>query len=843
MSNDEHETATDRVIGKVRPRSWLQVRCDEPLPFAAQVQTSAGHGLARDPVGFPHVVILRCPYDALPEAGKLRLMKAFAWAVEEVRSGTGDGLAVRIELKVAPDASAAAELGRGPVVTLSPAWLQANNADLVALRRAARELVQGRGEAMLTAQPASAVRDAGPLGKVLLYKNVFTKDVDGRDALQVNPGMHYLISALRAAGAELVLLDGKHPLQDVCERPPDVNDRLAPEGFITDPEELERALADHPDLSLVCFTLLEKSFSQVRDLCRFVRERSRAFIAVGGVFPTVTPEHCFAHLPDANFVVRGDGEQVLPALARVVAGRTIDQGLDAGCLDRLGRLHGVIARCGDVSVAAGLDEANRVMELDESVLDFAFFERENVEGGLSLSTSRGCIYSCRFCSVMDKTHWRGRSVEAVVRDLQAYAQRIEELYGSAAAVPATARELQIWDDDFFIEPRRAAALLGEIETLGFTATFLQGTVASFFRRDGRTVTRELNEELLDAIHPSFFAERGGLKIGTENFNDTELKRLGKPYDFDRVRALVRGLGRRGIRQDHFRILCNRQTTLNELLDNLEKITALRWEVGPSFSVLDPSWLMNLFPSALYRSCQVQGTDLGQPHAGVLREDGYPELDYPFVLPERPAHREVFEVVRRFPSGMHYGAAGQPDWLLEGVYDTDDVDYLQVFDGVRRALEQRRAELRAEPGRDAAEQYRIERALETRLAGKSWIPRGVLVRVAPALALEGPEVRPESVLSAYLESLLTRAVQQGELDGRYAVRAELDGAALEVELGGARCAFLVQRYQPGAPCAFHTQNLAVIVQSAVDDEASRQRVAPIIDILRDIVQRYDTTALD
>jgi len=695
------------------------VRCDEPLPFATRVQTSAGHELARDPVGFGHVVILRCPTDMLPEAGKVRLMKAFALALEAVLAQSEDDRVVRLELVVDPASSDTVLQNAGPVLTLSPAWLHANQGSVASLRRAALAQVQRRVGSLVSPLPQPGGADDGPLGKVLLYKNVFTKDVGGRDALQVNPGMHYLISALLVDGAELVLLDGKHPLQDVCETPADVNERLAPQGFLTDPDELARALERHPDLSLVCFTVLEKSFSQVRELCRFVRERSRAFIALGGVFPTVTPEHCFAHLPDANFVVRGDGERVLPALARVVAGRTLEQGLDARCLDRLGELHGVIGRCGEVSVSAGLDRANRVMDLDTSRLDFSFLERKNVEGGLSLSTSRGCVYSCRFCSVMDKTFWRGRSVEAVEQDLRSYLQRLFELYGSVEAIPASARALQIWDDDFFVEPSRAVALLGRLESLDFTASFLQGTVASFFHREGRTVTRELNEELLDAIHPSFFADRGGLKLGTENFNDTELKRLGKPYDFDRVRMLVRALARRGIRQDHFRILCNRHTTLNELLDNLEKITALRWEVGPDFSVLDPSWLMNLFPTALYRSCQVQGTDLEQPVAGVLHQDCYPELDYPFILPERPENREVFEVVRRFPAGMHFGVAGQPDWMLDGVYDDSDSDYLRVFDGVRRALEQRLRELRAESDQgDPAERYRIDKALATRLAGTS-----------------------------------------------------------------------------------------------------------------------------
>ena len=436
---------------------------------------------------------------------------------------------------------------------------------------------------------------------------------------------------------------------------------------------------------------------------------------------------------------------------------------------------------------------------------------------------------------MDKKLWRARSVDAVMRDLAAYEARLVEIYGSASDVPGTARSLQIWDDDFFLDRGRAAALLGRMVEAGFTTTFVQGTVSSFFRKDGRRISTELDEELVESIPRELFTNVGGLKIGTESFCDRELRRLGKPYDLARIRTLVRALGRRGLRQDHYMILCNRRTGLDDLVEGLEAIAELRWTAGRGFAVLEPSWLINLFPTALYRACQVRGTEGEQPTAGILHEDGYSELDYPFVLPEPPERPEVFDIVRRFPAGMHFGAAGSPDWTFDGIYDPDDVDYLEVFSLVRRVLRDR-----LERVEDEGERYRIEQALSGRLSGDRWLPHGLLGRVAPALELDATAGRGVSHLAGYLGKLLASC---GDELGSCRLETLPEGVGLEVTLDGVTVAFLVQRYAPGAACAFSTTNLAFIVRTQMEDEEERRVKGAIIERVQQVVSRHDTHELD
>ncbi|MBW2525579.1 MAG: cobalamin-dependent protein [Deltaproteobacteria bacterium] len=842
MADAGSDRASGLHIGRAKPRTWRLLRTDSPVPAARVIRSRAGHELVRDQVGFPHLVELECPPGLLSEPAKLRLMKAFSLGVERLREAGRSAVAESmIRVVVDPAASGGPTATRGPVFTLSPKLLGRMNRSMAHLRAAVFALVESSREKIApvaVAEPSSAGR---PQSKVLLFRNIFTKDVGGADALQINPGVHYLISSLQGC-AELVLLDAKLPLQDVCEQPPLPDDELAPEQFLTDPPELERALADHPDLNLVCLTLLERSFGQVRSLCRFIRGRSDAFIAVGGVFPTVTPEHAFAHLPEASFIVRGDGEPILPTIVEAVAGRTAATGLDEPAWTKLRRLEGVLVRCGSRSLSCRSDQVNRVSDLDDLPLDFSFLDRQNVAGGLSISTSRGCVYCCHFCSVMDRHLWRGKSADAVVRDLEAYERRLVDLYGAAEAVPETARHLQIWDDDFFLEPERAAQLMGRMVERGFRASFIQGTVSSFFLKEGSRITRTLNEPLLDAIPDRLLVDRVGLKLGTESFCDPELKRLGKPYDVQRIRALVLALAARNVRQEHFRILCNRQTSLDDLLDNFETLTELRFAVGPDFFVLAPSWLINLFPTPLYQACQIRGTDLDQPTAGALRADRFPEFDYPFVVPERPERHEVFEVVRRFPAGMHFGAAGKPAWMFDGVHGPDDEAYLRIYDYLRRALEERLDELRAGPA-DPGERYRIEQTLATRLGAGRWVPDGALRRVAPRLDVPTSEPRTVRALARYVEAVLQGAVAGGDLEADVRVAADTDGVIVDVEQGGATVRFLVQRLVPGVDAAFCTENLAFIARSSLGTEAERQRASAVIEAVRHGVSSHDVHLLD
>jgi len=795
--------------------------------------TAADDGtlLSREPHGFPGAVAV-----VGLETGTLASLR-LARTLSLVAAARGHAFAtLEAEVIDAGQTDLSHRAGGRLEVRLPRSWLREHGGSTAALRAAVGQLFEAlpasdtpkQGTGPDTGQEPPAAR-----ARVLLFRNPFTKDVDRGDARQLNPGSHHLISALEVAGHRTVLLDAKLPLQDACTRPPHLDDPLAEDQVLTDPGELQKALVDHPDIDLICITLLERCVGQVRELCRWIRRHSDAWIAVGGPLPTAAPEHCLAHLPEVDVVVRGDGEIVLPTLAAELAGVARGEGPDPASWSRLAALDGVALRGGGRLLCAHLDRVNRVPDLDSSPLSMDLLAREQVEGGLSLTTSRGCVYACRFCSVHDRQHWRAMSAERVLSQLAEYRSRLATLHGKG--IPGGAMRLQLWDDDFFIDPERAAAILRGIRSAGHEIAFLQGTVASFFRRTGKRDEWQLDEELLDAIPRDAFSRTGGLKLGTESFCDRELRRLGKPYRVAQIRQLVAALARRGIRQDHYLVLCNRETSLDDLLDGLETIAELRWRAGPGFSVLQPSWLIHLFPTALHRTAQRRGRARELPTAGCLHAPGYPEYDYPLVMPERPGRPEVFEVVRRLPAGMHFGAAGPVDDPIEGVHDGGDWGYTHVFDGIRRVLSRRLGELAGDPRPAAgAERARIRAALDGRLRRAPGLTVGLAGRLSPAL--EPPPGRAdESDLSDYLETLLGRA--GGATGARVEQRVGAGGPQLRTWVDDHPVDLSVSRRGKG-PAAAHTRNLALVVRSPTDTEEERRRAGIAIERVRAVLDPLD-----
>jgi hypothetical protein len=433
------------------------------------------------------------------------------------------------------------------------------------------------------------------------------------------------------------------------------------------------------------------------------------------------------------------------------------------------------------------------------------------------------------------------SADRVLGLLAAYRSRLGELYGGSSRVPAAAMRIQLWDDDFFVDPLRARLILAGLADAGHEISFIQGTAASFFRRNGRRNEGCLDEELLDSIPAHAFTRTGGLKIGTESFADRELKRLGKPYQVEHLRRLVPALARRGIRQDHYLVLCNRETSLHDLLDVLETIAELRWLAGPGFSVLQPSWLIHLFPTALHRTAQRQGLADRLPTAGTLRQSGHGEYDYPLVMPERPRRPEVFEVVRRLPAGMHFGAAGEGVEPLEGIHSRADWTYTRVFAGIRGILEGRLAELGDTAGPGArAEEVRIEAVLGGRLAAAPAPTVGLVTRLSPGLDAGLAQPRAPR-LEGYLRALLQRASEDDLLGHPVELEAGHGQLLLRIVVDGAQVDLAVSA-RGEAPAAATTRNLALVVRSPLESDAERERASRAIEGILPALELLDKEEL-
>jgi anaerobic magnesium-protoporphyrin IX monomethyl ester cyclase len=137
----------------------------------------------------------------------------------------------------------------------------------------------------------------------------------------------------------------------------------------------------------------------------------KAYIVLGGHHPTALPEAVMANSA-VDFVLRGDGEAGMPALARALRTGTP--------LDSVPGL--VWRRSVDELVVhppAVVEDLDRLPAPAFDLINWRHYQRAG-RGSLSLSASRGCPLRCTYCAVnaASQHEFRRRSVSSVMAELQ-----------------------------------------------------------------------------------------------------------------------------------------------------------------------------------------------------------------------------------------------------------------------------------------------------------------------------------------------------------------------------------------------------------------------------------------
>lgn len=486
--------------------------------------------------------------------------------------------------------------------------------------------------------------DANLQSKVLLFRNIMRSD--SRPPSSIHQGSWFLSSALTKAYISVVLCDAKI-LSD------NVNGR-----FIDGREHLDALLEQHPDINIVAFTLCEDYFYHARQLAKYIRRKTHAFIVVGGVMPTLAPEAVFLHLPEANFVVRGEGEKVLRNIALILKGQNIRNQLSKRQLLGLQQLQGVLFANKNLLISADRGQVNFLERFNQYGLDFSLLRKVDIESGLDLYTSRGCNNGCSFCTTIGRGNFRAMTVEKMISMVNRYKKHLVSLYGNQTYIPARCWGLSFYDDDFLANRARAREFFKYILHTPFYIEFFQASINSFFMTKGKN--RIIDRALLDSLdyklfYPRSDREEGSVResndryhiyLGTENFCSRELQELVKGYTFSEIECVVKRLSEKKIRQAHHFIFANINTRLHDIYDNLIKISRLKRLYGDYFNILMPVTprLVSFFNTASYmkasRRKQLQNIEV----RGRLSDRKAPAYNYDLVKGDVPRDNDVAELL-------------------------------------------------------------------------------------------------------------------------------------------------------------------------------------------------------
>lgn len=245
-------------------------------------------------------------------------------------------------------------------------------------------------------------------------------------------GLMYLAHSLQRTGAEVQIFDSLLWQSDTHFVPPSELSPIALKKVATNPlfrniihfgaswSRIRDAVQEaQPDL--VGITCLFTPYSpQALWTAEVVRETCpRAKILLGGPHATVAWEHVFSHAP-VDAVVLGEGERTFTRLVEDagVAGLRELRSVDVSGYP------GLIVRRpgGELAINLGRDFVSDLDELGFPALDLDY---SAYKGVTSLITSRGCPFSCTFCSVhaiVGKV-FRTRSIESLLEELRFYTSR------------------------------------------------------------------------------------------------------------------------------------------------------------------------------------------------------------------------------------------------------------------------------------------------------------------------------------------------------------------------------------------------------------------------------------
>jgi anaerobic magnesium-protoporphyrin IX monomethyl ester cyclase len=374
-------------------------------------------------------------------------------------------------------------------------------------------------------------------------------------------GLAYLASYLEAGGIEVAIIDSALEGYD--------NVRDEGRGMCTyglDDDELARRIrAFNPALVGVTFPFSCQRRNSVA-ACRVAKSVDPGIrTVVGGVHVTAMPEQTLADHPEIDFVVRGEGEDVLLSLVRALCDDvdyTDIEGLAFWDSTGVPTVKGNPDVIEDVEAlpfpARHLLNMERYLDINVPHGPYARGKRTG-----NILTSRGCPGRCIYCSSCNFSGriFRARSPESVFREIDLLVNEYR------------AEELQFEDDNLTFDKDRANEIFRRLRNYNLV----------WCTPNGVRIDR------VDADMLKLMKESGcyQLTFGIESGNQRVLhKVIRKPIVLDRVKPLVDEAKRLGILVHLFFMVGLPTETREEMLETL----AFAKKVNPdsaSFSIATP----------------------------------------------------------------------------------------------------------------------------------------------------------------------------------------------------------------------------------------------------------------
>jgi len=344
-------------------------------------------------------------------------------------------------------------------------------------------------------------------------------------------GLGYLATALRREGHDVAILD--------C-----VNKRFT---F----EMLENYISRN-NFELIGITVYSAALKQVKRSLEIIKKvKPETITIVGGPHPSAAPIHTLSFLKEADFAFRGEGEIGFPLFVKYLENRQKDRFKD---------VPGLVWREGEKIVFNEPIFHQNIDDFDFPAWDLIRPDEYGQPGSIVpkgwayIITSRGCPYSCTFCSahIIAGRKMRYRSIENVIQEIKSLYSR----YGI--------RKFSILDENFTLNRLRAKE---------FCQKILNEDVKFEFMLPNGVRLDTLTEDLLKLMKRAGFSKRNA--VGIESGSERILKMMKKNLTKEKVREKIELMNRMEFQPIGYFILGFPTETREEMQETIDFAMSLK----------------------------------------------------------------------------------------------------------------------------------------------------------------------------------------------------------------------------------------------------------------------------
>lgn len=349
--------------------------------------------------------------------------------------------------------------------------------------------------------------------------------------------------------------------------------------------------------NFVGFSIFSSSFKRVQKIARKIKKYDKnIFLAGGGVHSTICHNELVCEKGVFDFAMRGDGETQLLKLIKDLEknGKPTEllEGYSYKNFD------------GKTILSDKIYQENDLSSLPFPTRDDfdKYSKRKDKTTGVDLvnvgvSTSRGCPYSCAFCSIPCMSlKWRGRTPENIAEEIYQIFLKNENIF------------LVYIDDNFFVDVNRAKNIISAVN-----AKCKKTIPFSFATRVNQIISA--GEDCLQ-----FLKENGcvAVELGIENGSNAVLKRYRKNTTVEENEQALKLLKNVGINIGVDFIMFDRFTTLSEIKENIK--------------FFKDNELWGYYPVLFYKKViPYPGTRVKEEYGNYLEKDYFFDKDVKYIF--------------------------------------------------------------------------------------------------------------------------------------------------------------------------------------------------------------------